>query len=210
MLAQPGWAIAIVLIGVAILIFPDGRPVSPLLRRVLWLYLAPAVVWMGSAYVLTADVIVRHAIRVDSGGNLVTLDNGPSSPAWQAGVCVVTRWGWSFSHGQCHRVEDAMAVYVNKLRGQDRLLLGGSAPPFSGPTADTEDELHAFAARLGVRGDPDTPAGSQQEPVTRHYTLTESERDRAVELGAQVITAREADKTERQRAAMRGGGESRF
>jgi hypothetical protein len=82
MLAQPGWAIAIVLTGAAVLIFPDGRPASPLLRRVLWLYLAPALVWMGTAYVLTLDAIVRHAIRVDSGGNLLVLDNGPSSPGW--------------------------------------------------------------------------------------------------------------------------------
>ncbi len=82
MLAQPGWAITVVLIGVAVLIFPDGRPASPLLRRVLWLYLAPALAWMGSAYVLTVDAIVRHAIRVDSGGNLLVLDNGPSSPGW--------------------------------------------------------------------------------------------------------------------------------
>ena len=82
MLAQPGWAIAIVLIGAAILIFPDGRPASPLLRRVLWLYLVPALAWMGTAYVLTASAIVRHAVRVDSGGNLLALDNGPSSPGW--------------------------------------------------------------------------------------------------------------------------------
>jgi len=34
--------------------------------------------------------------------------------------------------------------------------------------------------------------------------LTEGERDRVVELGAQVVTAREADKMERQRAAIRG------
>jgi Protein of unknown function (DUF4031) len=104
-------------------------------------------------------------------------------------------------------VEDAVAVYVNKLRGQGRLLAGRTAPLF-GLTADTEDELHAFAARLGIRRDHGSPAGSQQELVTRHYTLTEGERDHAVELGAQVITAREADKMERQRAAMRG--ESHF
>ena len=72
-----------------------------------------------------------------------------------------------------------------------------------GLTADAQDELHAFAARLGVRRDLDTPVGPQQL-VTRHYLLTEGQRDRAVELGAQVITAREADKMERQRAAMRG------
>ncbi len=82
MLAQPGWAIVVVLIGVAILIFPDGRPASPWLRRVLWLYLVPAVAWMVSAYALTVQAIVQHGIRVDSGGNLLVLDNGPSSPAW--------------------------------------------------------------------------------------------------------------------------------
>jgi hypothetical protein len=77
-----------------------------------------------------------------------------------------------------------------------------------GLTADTQDELHAFAASLGIRRDPGTPIGPQQELVTRHYMLTEGQRDRAVELGAQVITAREADKMERQRAATRG--ETRF
>ena len=82
MLAQPGWAIVIVLLGVSILLFPDGRPASPWLRRMLWLYLVPAVAWMVSAYALTIEAIVRHGIRVDSGGNLVTLDNGASSPAW--------------------------------------------------------------------------------------------------------------------------------
>ena len=82
MLAQPGWAIAIVLIGLAVLIFPDGTLPSPRLRWVLWLYLAMGLVWMVSAYVITVNAIVRHDIRVDSGGNLLALDNGPSSPGW--------------------------------------------------------------------------------------------------------------------------------
>ena len=34
------------------------------------------------SYALTVDAIVRHAIRVDSGGNLVILDNGSNSPGW--------------------------------------------------------------------------------------------------------------------------------
>ena len=99
-----------------------------------------------------------------------------------------------------------MAVYVNKLSGQGRFLLGQVSPPRPtfGLTADTQDELHAFAARLGIRRDPGTPAGPQQELVTRLYVLTEGQRDRAVELGARVITARQAGKMERQRAAMRG------
>jgi hypothetical protein len=82
MLAQPAWAPMIVLAGLAILLFPDGTPASPLLRRALWLYLAPALLWIISAYVLTVGAIIGHDIRVDSGGNLVTLNNGPSSPGW--------------------------------------------------------------------------------------------------------------------------------
>jgi hypothetical protein len=82
MLAQPGWAIAIVLAGLAVLIFPDGTLPSLRLRWVLRLYLALGLVWMGSAYVITLDAIVRHHIRVDSEGNLLALDNGPASPGW--------------------------------------------------------------------------------------------------------------------------------
>ena len=82
MLAQPGWAILIVLIGLTVLIFPDGTLPSPRLRWVLWLYLAMGLVWMGSAYVITINAIARHDIRVDCGGNLLALDNGASSPGW--------------------------------------------------------------------------------------------------------------------------------
>jgi hypothetical protein len=71
-------------------------------------------------------------------------------------------------------------------------------------TADTQDELHEFGARLGIRRDPGSPAGAQEELVTSQYTLTEGQRGRAVQLGAEVITARRADKMEGQRAAIRG------
>jgi hypothetical protein len=89
-----------------------------------------------------------------------------------------------------------MAVYVNKLRVQGRLLLGrvSPPPPLFSLTADTQDELDAFAAKLGIRRGPKVVATPPQESVTPHCTLTEGERDRAVELGAQVISAREADK----------------
>jgi hypothetical protein len=82
MLAQPAWAITIVLIGLTVLIFPDGTLPAARLRWVLWLYLALGLVWMGSAYALTINAIVRHDIRVDSGGNLLALDNGAASPGW--------------------------------------------------------------------------------------------------------------------------------
>jgi hypothetical protein len=82
MLAQPGWAIAIALIGLALLLFPDGKLAFPRLRWVLWLYLAFGAVWLGSAYGITLDVIVGHDIRVDSGGNLIALGDSAGSPAW--------------------------------------------------------------------------------------------------------------------------------
>jgi len=82
MLAQPGWAIAIALIALALLLFPDGELAFPRLRWVLWLYLAFGLLWLGGAYGITLDVIVRHDIHVDSGGNLIALGNSASSPAW--------------------------------------------------------------------------------------------------------------------------------
>ena len=82
MLAQPGWAIAIAVIPLALLLFPDGKLAFPRLRWVLWLYLAFGLLWIGSAYGITLDVIVRHDIRVDPGGNLIALGDSASSPAW--------------------------------------------------------------------------------------------------------------------------------
>jgi hypothetical protein len=82
MLAQPGWAIAIFLIVLAILLFPDGKLAFPRMRWVLWLVLAFGLLWMGGAYGISLDAIVRHDIRVDSGGNLLVLGDSASSPTW--------------------------------------------------------------------------------------------------------------------------------
>jgi Protein of unknown function (DUF4031) len=98
-----------------------------------------------------------------------------------------------------------MTVYVHKLRGQSALLSGRtSTDPWFGLAADTEDELHAFAARLGLQRSmfqPGTPIGPQQVPVTGHYDVTEGERDQAVALGAQPVSPREEDKRERRQAS---------
>jgi hypothetical protein len=101
-----------------------------------------------------------------------------------------------------------MTVYVHKLRGQSQLLSGRRLDnQWFGLTADTEDELHAFAARLGLQRStfqPGTPTGPQQVSVTGHYDVTEGERDQAVALGAEAITPREEDKRERRRAGELG------
>jgi len=76
-LAQPGWAPAIVLFGLGVLLFPDGALPSPRWRPVLWVYLAVAGLWMASAEIVSAGAVVGHAVRVDPSGNLLVL--GPTT-----------------------------------------------------------------------------------------------------------------------------------
>ena len=99
-----------------------------------------------------------------------------------------------------------MTVYVQKLKGQSRAFFGHTAraDPWFRLTADTDDELHAFAASLGltrVMFRPGTQALPHQVPVAAHYDVTLGERDRAVSLGARPITPEQADTMERQRAS---------
>ena len=82
-LTQPGWAPAITLLGVAVLLFPDGRPPSRRWRWLLWAYLAVAALWIGGTAVISVGAIAGHDIRVDSGGNLIGLTGGAAGPdAW--------------------------------------------------------------------------------------------------------------------------------
>jgi hypothetical protein len=82
LLAQPGWAPAIVLFGLAVLLFPDGRPPSPRLRWMVWVYAAMALLWIGSAAAITVGAFISHHTQVDSAGNLLLLGNGIHAPLW--------------------------------------------------------------------------------------------------------------------------------
>jgi hypothetical protein len=102
---------------------------------------------------------------------------------------------------------DDVTVYAYKMRHQARFGTRTTSDPWFNLTADTEDELHAFAAGLGLSRmgfQPGTLAGPQQVSVSWHYTVTAGEHARAIELGAQAITQREVTKIERQRAAELG------
>jgi hypothetical protein len=85
-LAQPGWAVGIVLVGLGILLFPDGRPPSPRWRPVLWVYLAAAMLYLAGAALVTVGAIAGHHIRIDSSGNLLMLSHPTGSAAWWGAV----------------------------------------------------------------------------------------------------------------------------
>ena len=69
-------------------------------------------------------------------------------------------------------------------------------------TADTTDELHVFAARLGLpRRAFQTKPG---KPAFDHYDVTDELRERAMALGAISLTWRQAARQRRIRGP--GGG----
>ncbi len=89
-LTQPGWAPLITLMGVAILLFPDGRPPSRRWRWVLWTFLGVAALWIGGTLVVSLGAIAGHDIRVDAGGNLLGLRGSITGPdAWWGVVQLV-------------------------------------------------------------------------------------------------------------------------
>jgi hypothetical protein len=84
-LAQPGWAAAIVLTGLIVFLFPDGRLAAPGWRWVLLIYLGVAALWALGTAVVTVGAIAGHRIAVDSGGNLL-VDNPRGFADWWVSV----------------------------------------------------------------------------------------------------------------------------
>jgi hypothetical protein len=135
LLAQPGWAPGIVLFGLVVLLFPDGRPPSPRLRWMAWVYAAAAMLWIAAAVTITVGAIIGHHTQVDSGGNLLLLDNSASSPAWWVELSNVF-----FALGTaCWLVTLAAQVLSYRRssgvrRQQLKWLMAGSAVAFAGIT----------------------------------------------------------------------------
>jgi hypothetical protein len=88
-LLSPSWAPAIVLAGLSLLLFPDGRVPSSRWRPMLWAYLALGAFWLGGAYVISVGAIVGHHLSIDSSGGLTGLDYPAGSTAWWGGVQAV-------------------------------------------------------------------------------------------------------------------------
>jgi hypothetical protein len=146
LLTQPGWAPTIVLLGVVVLLFPDGRPPSPRLRWVLWAYLAVAVLWIASAMTITIGAIASHRTRVDASGNLQLLGS-PASPGW---------WGLVSS------------IFFVLLAACALLSLGGQVLSYRRSTGERRSQLKwlvtgtaaAAAGMAFVLSRPNGPAGS--------------------------------------------------
>jgi hypothetical protein len=132
-LLQPGWAPAIALFGLTVLLFPDGRLPSPRWRWMLWAYLAVAAAWIAGTVIISAGAIIGHNVHVDSGGNLLILDDPTGSAAWWGAVqrvffpVLLVFWLAAFV-GQ--------ALSYRRSSGERRLqlkwLVGGSAVALAG------------------------------------------------------------------------------
>ena len=86
LLLQPGWAPAIVLLGLTVLLFPDGTLPSPHWRWPLRGYLALAATWIAGAWAISIWAIAAHHVVVDASGELASLDRPGGATAWWGGV----------------------------------------------------------------------------------------------------------------------------
>jgi hypothetical protein len=80
--AQPGWAPGIVLVGLLILVFPDGRLPSSRWRWLMWACAAVAALWIAGTVVITAGALIDHHTQVDSGGDLLLLRGSDPAAGW--------------------------------------------------------------------------------------------------------------------------------
>ena len=164
-LTQPGWAPSLALLGVALLLFPDGRPPSRRWRWLVWTYLGVAALWTGGAFVVTVGALAGHDVRVDSGGNLVGLTGSLTGPdAWWG----VVQLAFFPLLALCWLLSAASQVVSyrrssGERRQQLKWLLGGAIAGAAGltlafllPGAWSHGLLHIAAALIGMLALPVT------------------------------------------------------
>ena len=88
-LVGPSWAPAIVLAGLAVMLFPDGRILASWWKPMLWAYLSLGALWLGGAFAISLGAVIGHHVVIDSGGGLTGLDNPTGATAWWGAVQAV-------------------------------------------------------------------------------------------------------------------------
>jgi hypothetical protein len=155
-LLQPGWAPAIALFGLTVLLFPDGRLPGPRWRWALSAYLAVAALWIAGTVVISIWAIAGHHIQVDSGGNLLAIDHPTGWAAWWGTV-----QGLFFPLlGACWLASLAGQVLSyrrssGERREQLKWLIGGSAIAVTGglltvPFSNSQDRALNIVGSVGL------------------------------------------------------------
>ncbi len=89
LLAPAAFGPAVILVGLSLLLFPDGRVPAKRWKPMLWAYLALGGLWLAGAFAVSAGAIISHHISVDSSGSLIALDNPPGLDTyWGVAVAV--------------------------------------------------------------------------------------------------------------------------
>jgi hypothetical protein len=155
-LLQPGWAPAIALFGLTVLLFPDGRVPSPRWRCVLWVYLAVAGAWVAGVVFISAGAIIGHNVHVAATGDLLLLDRPTGSAAWWGAVqdvffpllgvfWLATLVGQALSYRRSS----------GERRQQLKWLVGGSAVAIVGgalgvPLSDNPSKIVQIVGSIGI------------------------------------------------------------
>ncbi len=133
LLAQPGWAPAVMMFGLVVLLFPDGRLPSPRWRWPACGYVAVGLLWIVGAVFFTVRAIAGHHPQVDASGNLFLLYGNDPAAGWFN----VVQWVFFPVLAACWLASLARQVLgyrrsSGERRQQLKWLMAGSALAFAG------------------------------------------------------------------------------